>query len=105
MESNEDEWVYTLKLAKQTNQHVKYDKNAPHRNYRPIHKDILYQLLNDIKISTERHQEENSTINSISNGIFQFPLLEKTTCLKSIQEFLHIFTHFPTTPLNVNERM
>jgi hypothetical protein len=79
------------------------------RFYRPEHKDFLYKILRDAKISSSRILGETPLendlssklkINEISNGIFQFSLLKKSTCLKVIQEVMNIHSFYPKAPLN-----
>jgi hypothetical protein len=47
-------------------------------------------------------QEKNKPINSES-GIYHLPVLEKSTCLKLIQEVLNIKKYYPGAPLNSGE--
>jgi hypothetical protein len=122
----ETQWKNTEKLLSLDNK--KGSSQLINAHYRPEHKDFLFQILKDIKTSSTRYltnvdslagnDSRNSSINGIikldstivspvhsvkSNGIFQFPIFEKTTCLKVIREVLNIHKFYPSAPLNAGK--
>jgi hypothetical protein len=111
----ESEWINTVSLVS-NNLIGKQQERSKY--YSPKHCDILSLILHDMKLTstflnTEDTKDKgetklirldiNNKINKnsvVGNGVYQFKLLEKITCLKLIQEVINIKLHFPSAPLN-----